>query len=226
MPRPARPAAPRTGGARAPSYLDVVAVLEDPGAAEALDPIGEVQPQVLAPEMARAHTGARVVPLGDPGARRPRVLTPEAAQQRSPIEPALRLARRDPVGRLGEDAARRRELPPQRVGRAGPPVVEHPRTGRPRPHAPLLRAHAEPLRVLVGADVLAQAHAPHLAPVPVAVGRERVEVAVEMEIIDQQAFHPRVPVPLADPLLQDLRAPLVADLVGPDGESPGAAAGR
>ena len=176
--------------------------------------------------MARAHPGARVVaPLRDPGARRPRVLAREAAQQRSPIEPALRLARRDPLGRLGKDAARKGELLPQRVGRPGPPVVEHPRTGCPRPQAPLLRAHAEPLRVLVGADVLAQAHAPHLAPVPVPVGRERVEVAVEMEIVDQQAFHPRVPVPLADPLLEDLRAPLVEDLVGLDVESPGAAAG-
>src|SRR3989442_11835233 len=143
MPRPARPAAPRTGGARAPSYLDVIAVLEDAGAREALDPIGEVQPQVLAPEMARAHPGARVVaPLGDPVARGPRVLARETAQQRSPIEPALRLARRDAVRRLGEDAARKGELLPQRVGQAGPSVVGHPRTRRPRPHAPLLPAHA------------------------------------------------------------------------------------
>src|SRR5207247_2684787 len=109
------------------SYLDVVPVLEYPGARQALDPIGDIQAQVLEPEGGRAHsTRMRVAPGRDPFPGDARMGAAERPQQRRPVEAvAPRGARFEPIHRLGEDLLRRGELALQPLRRPRPAVVEH-----------------------------------------------------------------------------------------------------
>src|SRR5437879_13313420 len=106
----------------------------------------------------------------------------EPAQQRRPLEPPRAPPRFGPLRTIREDLLRRRELLANRCWRPGPAVVEHQRARGPRPDAPLLRPGTKPLRVLVGADVPTEPHAAHLASIPVPVGGDGVDVAVDVEV--------------------------------------------
>src|SRR5437879_3251594 len=102
--------------------------------------------------------------------------------------------------------------------------MEHARAGWARPHPAPSRTHPEALRVLVRPDVLTETHGAHLAPIPVPVRRDRDEVTVEVEIIHEQPFDPRIAIPLGEPLAQDARPGLVQHLVRLDVDAPRAAA--
>ena len=71
-----------------------------------------------------------------------------------------------------------------------------------------------------------QPHRADFPPVPMPVGRDCVEVAVEMEVVDQQPLDPRVAIALPDRVAQERRPRLVQDLVGLDVHAPRAPAGR
>src|SRR5436309_2454523 len=74
---------------------DVVAELEHAGAGEPLDAVGDVKPQVLELEAARADAPIRIVaPLGDPLRRDARVRAGKRLEQRDPVQVALRLLAR------------------------------------------------------------------------------------------------------------------------------------
>src|SRR5439155_927754 len=120
---PAPRAAPRTQR-RARSYLDVVAVLEDPGAGKALDPVRRVEAEVPEPEASWGHDGrcGQTAPRGDPVLGDSRMRALEPPQQGGPLEtptPPRRGALPQPRPGLGEDLLRHRELARQRLGRAG-----------------------------------------------------------------------------------------------------------
>src|SRR5207247_10696386 len=198
MPQPARRANPRTGGG-APSYLDVVPVLEEARPGQALDPVGHVEPQMRQPQVPAPHgpTLRRRTARRDPRLRGIRVSAGEPPEQWGPAQRLrLRGARRQPGRVVGEAVLRGHELAAQGLQRAGPAVVKHAGTDLSRPHPPQRRTDAEPLGVLVRPDVVTEPHGAHLPAVPVAVRRDRVEVAEAMQVVDPQALDARVPVTL------------------------------
>src|SRR5205807_6438184 len=75
-------------------------------------------------------------------------------------------------------------------------VVEHARARDTRAQASLLATDPKALRVPIRADAPVQPDGADLPSVPVPVGRDRVEVAVEMVIVDEQALDAGLPVPL------------------------------
>src|SRR5216684_4231457 len=124
MPPPARRAGPQMGRG-APSYFDVVPILEQARAGQPLDPVGQIESEVRQLEASRPHDPPR------------------------PPRPA----RRDP--RLGYAGVRAPERTEQGLRRARPAIVKHRRARHARPHASLARADTKALSVLKGVDLLA-----------------------------------------------------------------------
>src|SRR2546427_3442225 len=83
------------------------------------------------------------------------------------------------------------------LGGPGPPVVEHPGVGETGADLSELGADAKPLRILERADVPTQPDTAHLAAVVTSARRDGFEVAVEVDVIDQQPLDAPVAVPLA-----------------------------
>src|SRR3989442_14103400 len=104
-------------------------------------------------------------------------------------------------------------------------VVEHARARHPRAQASLLATHPKALRVPIRADAPVQPDGADLPSVPVSVGRDRVEVAVEMVIVDEQALDAGLPVPVPYLLAQGCGARFVQHLVRLDVDAPLTAAG-
>src|SRR2546429_4627513 len=180
MPQPARRANPRRD---APSYLDVVPVLEETRPGQALDPVGHVEPQMRQPQLPRPPGPARRrrTARGDPRLRRIRVSAGEPPEQWGPAQRfRLRGARREPVRVLGEDILRGHELAAHGLQRAGPAVVKHAGANLSRPHPPQRRTDAEPLGVPVRPDVVTEPHGAHLPAVPLAVRAGPGEDAAKM----------------------------------------------
>src|SRR5882762_1652125 len=88
MPLPARRADPQTGRG-APSYFDVVPILEQARAGQPLDPVGQVESEVRQLEASRPHRGPPHLgrpPCRDPRLRDTRMRAPERTEQGRPIE--------------------------------------------------------------------------------------------------------------------------------------------
>src|SRR5713226_2342427 len=87
MPPPARRADPQTGRG-APSYFDVVPILEQARAGQPLDPVGQVESEVRQLEASRPHRGPPRprCPRRDPRLRDARMRAPERTEQGRPIE--------------------------------------------------------------------------------------------------------------------------------------------
>src|SRR5882724_4233855 len=225
MPQPPQRAGPRR---RAPSYLHVIAVFEEARPSQALDPVGQIESEVCELQAPRAYgrPGRGRASRRNPRRRRPRVGAREATQQRRPVQRLLlRRARRDPINLLEEDFLRRDELLAHGLRRARPAVVKHAGAGRSRAHSPQRRTNAKPLGVLVRPDVLTEPHGADLPSVPMPVRRDRIEVAVEMVVVEEQALDAGLTIPLPYLLAQGRRARLVQDFVRLDVDAPRAAAG-
>src|SRR5207244_533197 len=148
------------------------------------------------------------------------------AQQRRPVQRLLLCrARRDPVRLFEEDFLRCDELVTHGLGWARPAVVEHARARYPRAQASLLATDPKALRVPIRADAPVQPDGADLPSVPVSVGRDRVEVAVEMVIIDEQALDAGLPVPVPYLFAQGRGARFVQHLVRLDVDAPLTVAG-
>src|SRR6266404_6105595 len=225
MPQPPQRAGPRR---RAPSYLHVIAVFEEARRSQALDPVGQIEPEVCELQAPRAYgrPGRGRASRRNPRRRRPRVGAREATQQRRPVQRLLlRRARRDPINLLEEDFLRRDELLAHGLRRARPAVMEHARPCHPRAQAPLFTAEPKSLGVLIRADTLVEPDDADLPSVPMPVRRDRIEVAVEMVVVDEQALDAGLTIPLPYLLAQGRRARLVQHFVRLDVDAPRAAAG-
>src|SRR5436190_485275 len=134
-----------------------------------------------APLLAAAHLTSQPLERGGEGQAAPVVATVE---------------RRDQIRLFEEDFLRCDELATHGLGWARPAVVEHARARHPRAQASLLATDPKALRVPIRADAPVQPDGADLPSVPVSVGRDRVEVAVEMVIVDEQALDAGLPVPV------------------------------
>src|SRR3989475_9048916 len=191
-----------------------------------LDPVRDVEAYVLRLEAPRPDDALGVLGArGDPRERGTRMLAAEGLEQWLPVEVALGLLARRPLFAPGVNGLGALVLPRDRARGPGPAVVEHAGVGEAAAYLPVPRADPKALRPLVPTDVRAQPDAAHLAAVPASARREGVEAAVEMEILDEQAFHPLVPVPLGGSVLQESRPRLVQHLVGLDVDAPASATG-
>src|SRR4029077_14909141 len=101
-----------------------------------------------------------------------------------------------------------------RLRGSSPAVMEHLHGCGARADLPKAGAHAESLRVLVRVDVAAEPDTANFSSVPLAIRRDAVEAAVEVQIVDEQSFDPLVPVALRHGFLQDLRATVLQDFIG------------
>src|SRR6266851_5564177 len=198
MPPPARRADPQTGRG-APSYFDVVPILEQARAGQPLDPVGQIESEVRRLEASRPHGPLRPPrpPRRDPRLRYARVRAPERTEQGRPIERLQLGVRFQLVRPFVEYFLRRDELLAHGLRRSRPAIVKHRRARHACPHASIAGADTKPLSVLVGPDLLAEPHHPHLAAIPVAVRSKGVEVTIEMEVIHEQPLDPAIPFPLA-----------------------------
>src|SRR5690349_4171223 len=197
MPPPARRADPQTGRG-APSYFDVVPILEQAGAGEPLDPVGQIESEMRQLEAARPHgapPGPRRPPRRDPRLDYAWVRARKRTEQGRPIERLQLGVRLQLLRPFVEYFLRRDELLPHGLRRACPAIVKHRRACHARPHASLARADTKALSVLKGADLLAEPHHARLAAIPVPVGGKCVEVTVEMQVIHEQSFDPAIPIP-------------------------------
>src|SRR5207244_11189185 len=98
----------------------------------------------------------------------------------------------EPGDGRGEDRLRQGELVGEQLRRAGPAVVKHLRSRRPRTDAPQSRPDTEPLRILKGVDVAVEPHAAHFAAVPMAVRRDGVEIPTEVAGGQLKPLHSRI----------------------------------
>src|SRR3989442_2407535 len=133
MPPPARRAGPQMGRG-APSYFDVVPILEQARAGQPLDPVGQIESEVRQLEASRPHDPPRPPRPArrDPRLRYAGVRAPERTEQGRPIQRLQLGVRFQLVRTFVEYFLRRDELPAHGLLRARPALVEHPR----RPRAP------------------------------------------------------------------------------------------
>src|SRR5712691_3124927 len=103
--------------------------------------------------------------------------------------------------------------------------MEHARPCHPRAQTPLFAAEPKSLGVLIRADTLVQPDGADLPSVPMPVRRDRIEVAIEMVVVDEQALDAGLTIPLPYLLAQGGRARLVQHFVRLDVDPPRAAAG-
>src|SRR2546427_8129943 len=156
MPPPARRAGPQMGRG-APSYFDVVPILEQARAGQPLDPVGQIESEVRQLEASRPHDppGLPRPARRDPLLRYAGVRAPERTEQGRPIERLQLGVRFQLVRPFVEYFLRRDELPAHGLRRARPAIVKHRRARHARPHASLARADTKALSVLKGVDLLA-----------------------------------------------------------------------
>ena len=102
--------------------------------------------------------------------------------------------------------------------------MKHLGVGRTRTNLPVVRANAKPLRALIGTDIPSETDAARFAPIPTAARRNAIEAAVEVQILDQEAFDALIAVPLGDFFFENVRATLVQHLVSLDVDAPRATA--
>src|SRR6266849_8904325 len=150
MPPPARRAGPQTGRG-APSYFDVVPILEQARAGQPLDPVRQIEPEVRQLEASRPDGPPRLCrpPRRDPHLRYAGVRALERTEQGRPIERLQLGVRFQLVRPFVEYFFRRDELLAHGLRRARPAIAKHRRARHARPHAPIARADTKPLSVLV-----------------------------------------------------------------------------
>src|SRR6266576_462400 len=205
----------------------VVAELEDARARQPLDPVGDVEPQMLELQAARADDALRIVGAGvDPLRGGARMGSGERLQQRDPIEVSgARQLFLEALFAPGIDRLRDLALFSDCRGRTRPTLMEHLGVGRACADLAIVGADAKPLRAPMRPDVLAEPNTAYFAAIPNPARRDPIKPAVEMQILHEQAFHSLVPVPLSDLLLQDTCAVLMQHFIGLDIDAPGAATG-
>src|SRR3989442_6350914 len=142
MPPPARRAGPQMGRG-APSYFDVVPILEQARAGQPLDPVGQIESEVRQLEASPPHGPPRPPrpPRRDPRLRYAGALrAPERTEQGRPIERLQLGVRFQLVRPFVEYFLRRHELLAHGLRRSPPAIVKHTLA----PHARPPPANAQP----------------------------------------------------------------------------------
>src|SRR2546422_6925074 len=163
MPPPARRAGPQMGRG-APSYFDVVPILEQARAGQPLDPVGQIESEVRQLEASRPHDPPRPPRPArrDPRLRSAGVRAPERTEQGRPIQRLQLGVRFQLVRTFVEYFLRRDELPAHGLRRGRPAIVKHRRAPHAPPPAAPAPAGTKALSGLQGAELLA--YAPHAHP--------------------------------------------------------------
>src|SRR5437762_3525893 len=146
------------------------------------------EPELARPDHPLGIVGALANPLGG----RARMRSRKRLQQRNPFEVIVGFQLLlQPLLRPGIDRPRDLALLADRLGRAGPPVVEHLGVRGPRADPPFFRADAKSLRAVIRPDVAAppEADAAYFALIPAPVGRDDIKPAVEVEVFHEQTLH-------------------------------------
>src|SRR3989442_6278647 len=148
MPPPARRAGPQMGRG-APSYFDVVPILEQARAGQPLDPVGQIESEVRQLEASRPHDPPRPPRPArrDPRLRYAGVRAPERTEQGRPIQRLQLGVRFQLVRTFVEYFLRRDELPAHGLRRARPTQAEQPQARERPPQPPPRPACTESLTV-------------------------------------------------------------------------------